>query len=123
MLKRESAVVKADNKASTDLTGKEGYVVVNDSGLALAATANLANAFGVITEGGATQSDVAICGAFGGTVSLKASGTITKFAKLAVKDGGTVEVASAGDRVIGIALEAAVADELFEAALVTPYTA
>jgi len=122
MLKRESAVVKADNKASTDLTGKEGYVVVNDSGLALAATGTLASAFGVITEGGATQSDVAICGAFGGTVSLKASGTITKFCPLAVVDGGTVVAATVGTRAIGIALEAASADELFEAALVTPYT-
>ena len=98
---KEKALVHLANKASTDLTGKEGYVAVYDSGVALAATANLAGALGVIVEGGATESDVAIAGAFGGTVTAYTSGA------------GTV---------IGVALEGAASGELFEVALRTPVT-
>ena len=112
MVKRESALVRLANKASTDLTGKEGYVVVPDSGLKLAATADLAKAFGVITEGGGTESDVAIIGAFGGTVAVGD--------KLKVDDGGTVSAYVDSGTVIGVALEAGVQDELVEAALCAP---
>ena len=73
---KETALVRMANKATTDLTGKEGYVAVYDSGVALAATANLAGALGVIVEGGASASDVAIAGAYGGVVRCKAGGTI-----------------------------------------------
>ena len=120
---KEKALVHLANKASTDLTGKEGYVAVYDSGVALAATANLAGALGVIVEGGATESDVAIAGAFGGTVLCKAGGTIAAGAKVKVDNGGTVTAyASGAGTVIGVALEAAQADELVEVALRTPIT-
>ena len=119
----EIALVRMSNKASTDLTGKEGYVAVYDSGLALAATANLAGALGVIVEGGANSSDVAIAGAFGGIVRCKAGGSISCGAKVKVVNGGTVESYSSGaGTVIGVALQAAAADELFEVALRTPIT-
>lgn len=120
MVKRESALVRLANKASTDLTGKEGYVVVPDSGLKLAATADLSKAFGVITEGGGTESDVAIIGAFGGTVAVKLGGTVAVGDKLKVDDGGTVSAYVDSGTVIGVALEAGVKDELVEAALCAP---
>ena len=120
MVKRESALVRLANKASTDLTGKEGYVVVPDSGLKLAATADLDKAFGVITEGGGTESDVAIIGAFGGTVVVKLGGTVAVGDKLKVDDGGTVSAYVDSGTVIGVALEAGVQDELVEAALCAP---
>ena len=120
---RETALVRLPNKASTDLTGKEGFVAVYDSGLKLAATASLGAALGVITEGGAESSDIAIAGAFGGIVRCKAGGAIAVGDKLKVVDGGTVEAYSSGaGTVIGVALQAAAQDELFEAALLTPTT-
>jgi len=119
----EIALVRMSNKASTDLTGKEGYIAVYDSGVKLAATASLAGALGAIVEGGVSASDVAIAGAFPGVVRLKAGGSITAGAKLKVVDGGTVQAYSSGaGTVIGVALQAAAADELFEAVLRTPIT-
>lgn len=123
MIKREAALVRSANKAGTDLTGKEGHVAVNDGGLALAATATLAKSFGVIAEGGEIESDVAICGAFAGTVGLKAGGAVKKFDRLAVRDGGTVAPSADGKGTfVAVALEDAAADEIFEAALITPAT-
>ena len=123
IIANETALVRMANKASTDLTGKEGYIAVYDSGVALAATASLAGALGAIVEGGANSSDVAIAGAFGGVVRLKAGGSITAGAKLKVVNGGKVEAYSSGaGTVVGVALQAAAADELFEAVLRTPIT-
>ena len=123
IIANETALVRMANKASTDLTGKEGYIAVYDSGVALAATASLAGALGAIVEGGANRSDVAIAGAFGGVVRLKAGGSITAGAKLKVVNGGKVEAYSSGaGTVVGVALQAAAADELFEAVLRTPIT-
>ena len=120
---KETALVRMANKASTDLTGKEGYVAVYDSGIALAATANLAGALGVIVEGGSSASDVAVAGAYGGVVRCKAGGTIACGAKVKVVNGGKVEAyASGAGTVIGVALQAAAADELFDVALRTPIT-
>ena len=119
----EIALVRMSNKASTDLTGKEGYIAVYDSGVKLAATASLAGALGAIVEGGVSSSDVAIAGAFPGVVRLKAGGSITAGAKLKVVDGGTVQAYSSGaGTVIGVALQSAASDELFEAVLRTPIT-
>ena len=120
---KEKALVHLANKASTDLTGKEGYVAVYDSGVALAATANLAGALGVIVEGGTTESDVAIAGAFSGTVLCKAGGPIAAGAKIKADNGGTVTAYTSGaGTVIGVALEGAASGELFEVALRTPVT-
>ena len=106
---KAEAIVHLANKASTDLTGKEGYVAVYD--------------LGVIVEGGTTESDVAIAGAFGGTVLCKAGGTIAAGAKIKVDNGGTVTAYTSGaGTVIGVALEGAASGELFEVALRTPVT-
>ena len=120
---REQALVRLPNKASTDHTGKEGYAAVYDSGLDLAATANLANTLGVITNGGAAETDIAVCGAYGGVVRVKLAGDVTVGAKLAVGNGGTFTAYTSGaGTVVAVALQAGSSGELIEAALLTPTT-
>jgi len=112
MIKREKAIVRLANKASTDLTGKEGYIAEYDSGLKVSGGNNV---FGVILEGGATESDVAIIGTFDGIVTGKASATVTKGSKVVVDSNGKIKdlPATAGTyKVIGVAVESGAADEL-----------
>lgn len=120
IIARETALVRLANKASTDLSGKEGFIAEYDSGLKLSGGTN---ALGVITEGGAENSDVAILGSFGGILRGKASGTITVGDKLVVDSDGKVKAlpATAGTyTVVGIATQAGVADELVEFAPIAP---
>ena len=120
IIAREKAIVRLANKASTDLSGKEGYVAEYDSGLKVSGGTN---ALGVITEGGATESDVAILGTVDAVLRGKAQGTIAVGNKLAVHSDGTLKAlpASAGTyTVVGVAREAAVADELFAFAPLAP---
>ena len=120
IIAREKALVRLANKTSTDLSEKTGYVAEYDSGLKVSGGTN---ALGVITDGGATESDVAILGTFAGTLRGKASGTVAVGDKLVVDSDGKVKPlpATAGTyTVVGIALEACVADELVEFAPLTP---
>ena len=113
---KEKALVRMANKASTDLTGKEGYVAEYDSGLKLSGGTN---ALGIITEGGVAASDVAILGTFDGVVRAKASGTVAVGDKVVVDSAGKVKAlpATAGTyTVVGVALQAGAADELVEIA-------
>ena len=117
---REKALVRLANKASTDLSGKEGFIAEYDSGLKLSGGTN---ALGVITEGGAENTDVAILGTFDGILRGKASGTIAVGNKLVVDSDAKVKAlpATAGTyTVVGIALQAGVADELVEFAPMKP---
>ena len=112
----ETALLRMANKASTDLTGKEGYVAEYDSGIKLSGGTN---ALGSIGEGGVNSSDVAILGAFGGIVRAKASGTIAVGNKVVVDSAGKVKAlpATAGTyTVVGVAVQAGAADELVEIA-------
>lgn len=111
---KETALLRLSNKASTDLTGKEGYIAEYDSGLKLSGGTN---AFGVVTEGGVDASDIAVLGTFGGIVRGKASGTIAVGDKLVVDSAGKVKAlpATAGTyTVVGVAVQAGAADELVE---------
>ena len=113
---KEKALVRLANKASTDLTDKEGYVAEYDSGLKLSGGTN---ALGIITEGGVAASDVAILGTFDGVVRAKASGTVAVGDKVVVDSEGKVKAlpATAGTyTVVGVALQAGAADELVEIA-------
>ena len=117
---KETAIVRLSNKASTDLTGKEGYVAEYDSGIKLSGGTN---ALGIIVEGGVNSSDVAILGTFGGIVRAKASGTIAVGDKVVVDSAAKVKAlpASAGTyTVVGVALQAGAADELVEIAPMQP---
>ena len=120
IIAKQKALVRLANKASTDLSGKEGFIAEYDSGLKLSGGTN---ALGVITEGGAENSDIAVLGVFDGILRGKASGTVAVGNKLVVDSAGKVKAlpATAGTyTVVGIALEAAVADELVEFAPLTP---
>ena len=120
IIAREKALVRLANKASTDLSGKEGYIAEYDSGLKVSGGTN---ALGAITEGGAASSDVAILGTFDGVLRGKAQGTIAVGNKLAVHSDGTLKAlpATAGTyTVVGVALQAGVADELVEFAPMKP---
>ena len=120
IIAKQKALVRLANKASTDLSGKEGFIAEHDSGVKLSGGTN---ALGVITEGGKTESDVAILGTFDGVLRGKASGTIAVGSKLVVDSDGKVKAlpATAGTyTVVGIALQAGVADELVEFAPMKP---
>lgn len=118
IIAREKALVRLANKASTDLSGKEGLIAEYDSGLKLSGGTN---ALGVITEGGATESDVAILGTFDGVLRGKAAGTIAVGDKLKVDSNGKLAAYTSGaGTVVGVALQAGVADELVEFAPMAP---
>ena len=120
IIAREKALVRLANKTSTDLSEKTGYVAEYDSGLKVSGGTN---ALGVITDGGATESDIAILGTFAGTLRGKSAGTVAVGDKLVVDSNGKVKAlpAVAGTyTVVGIALEAAAADELVEFAPLAP---
>ena len=120
IIAREKALVRLANKASTNLSGKEGYIAEYDSGLKLSGGTN---ALGVITEGGAENTDVAILGVFDGILRGKASGTVSVGDKLVVDSDAKVKALPATDgtyTVVGIALQAGVSDELVEFAPMKP---
>ena len=118
IIAREKALVRLANKASTDLSGKEGFIAEYDSGLKLSGGTN---GLGVITEGGATESDVAILGTFDGVLRGKAAGTIAVGDKLKVDSNGKLAAYTSGaGTVVGVALQAGVADELVEFAPMAP---
>ena len=120
IIAREKALVRLANKASTNLSGKDGFIAEYDSGLKLSGGTN---ALGVITEGGAENSDIAVLGVFDGILRGKASGTIAVGNKLVVDSDAKVKAlpATAGTyTVVGIALQAGVADELVEFAPMKP---
>lgn len=118
IIAREKALVRLANKASTDLSGKEGFIAEYDSGLKLSGGTN---ALGVITEGGATESDVAILGTFDGVLRGKAAGTIAVGDKLKVDSNGKLAAYTSGaGTVVGVALKAGAADELVEFAPMAP---
>lgn len=118
IIAREKALVRLANKASTDLSGKEGFIAEYDSGLKLSGGTN---ALGVITEGGETESDVAILGTFDGVLRGKAAGTIAVGNKLKVDSNGKLAAYTSGaGTIVGVALQAGAADELVEFAPMAP---
>ena len=118
IIAKQKALVRLANKASTDLSGKEGFIAEYDSGLKLSGGTN---ALGVITEGGAENTDVAILGVFDGILRGKASGTIAVGDKLKVDSNGKLAAYTSGaGTVVGVALQAGVADELVEFAPMAP---
>ena len=112
--------------ATGQLPGSEGKLVtLGASGLTLVAAAN-AVPFGVVLEPPAEgverpAADVAILGAFAGTVHFKAGTAITRGARLMQRADGTVGAAATGV-CVGVAVEDAAVDELFEGAPLAPFT-
>ncbi len=93
------------NKASTDLSDKEGYFVKYDTtGLAVC-SAITDKAVGVITLGGATESEVCI---FGECQAL-AGGAVTAGAHVTPHTDGTAIVTASSSTEVALALESGVA--------------
>lgn len=95
------------NKTSTDLTGKEGYAVKYDtSGIALC-SAITDQAIGIITVGGATESDVCM---FGECAAL-AGAAITRGKHVIPHTDGTVKNTASSSQEFALALETGVAGD------------
>lgn len=122
LLTREIAIVPVTGVNYTD---KEGYLVKAAAGVHALNDSKTVPAFGVVLDGAAAAKDssVGVLGALSGTVRLKAGGAIAKYDRLEQKNDGTVvtdEGAGTARVVVGVALEAAAAGDLFEAATLAP---
>jgi hypothetical protein len=106
------------NKTSTDLTGKEGYLVKYDTSGVNVCSAITDHAVGVIVRAGETECDVCV---FGECVA-KAGGTVTRGKHIIPHTDGTVKqnTGTAARVVVAEACEAGAASELIEAILITP---
>ncbi len=121
---RAAAIIELTG--ATDLSEKRGYLVTFSGDTATLSASATVPATGVVLEGRRItyQTIVAILGAGHGSVLLKASGAITKGARIQqAADGTVVTDAGSGARVVvGVALETAASGDLFEAAIITPLT-
>jgi hypothetical protein len=110
--------------AAADHSAKKGFLVKFSSGQAALNDSATVPAFGVILDGEAQggQDSIGVLGGNLGTVKLKAGGNITLGATLMQKNDGTVVVENTAiaRAIVGIALEAAATDELFEAVVISP---
>ncbi|MFZ4395579.1 MAG: hypothetical protein ACOYOU_08115 [Kiritimatiellia bacterium] len=95
------------NKSSTDLTGKEGYVVIFDTDGINVASAITNPAIGIVTRGGVTNSEVCI---FGECTALCGATVTAGQAIIPHTDGTVKDTASTGVR-FGMALESGVAGD------------
>jgi len=120
-LTRDTAIFALTPAA--DQTGKEGYAVKIAAGEAAISTAHNGN-FGVILDGETTsgKSTIASMAGASGTVKVKLSGTVALGEKLMIHTDGTWKAHTSTNNVSGMAMEAGVADELVEAALVAGYS-
>jgi hypothetical protein len=98
------------NKSATDLTGKEGYFVKEDTSGVNVCSAITDAPIGVIVRGGETQSDVCIFGEcdvlLGGTITRRGQRVQTH------TDGTAVVSAGASSQDTGLALEPGIAGDL-----------
>lgn len=118
---RENAIIV---HTGLDLTDKEGYLLKESSGaLAVNDSATVpARAVCLNGEVAAKDSSVGILGALAGTIRLKTSGAIAKYALVQqAADGTVVTDAGSGARVlVGVALAAAASGDLVEVATIAP---
>jgi hypothetical protein len=102
--------------AGSDLTGKLHYICKLDSSanvvLAAAASDHL---LGVIREENTSGNPVTV--QFGGIAKVIAGGTVTCGIRVTADSGGKAVNATTGNCVLGVALEAALANEIFSVAL------
>ncbi len=121
---RQAAIVS--RTPAGDYSSKTGYLVTDDGTTATVSSSATVPATGLILEAGKDANSkitIGILGAFGGTVLLKAGGTIAAGARVQqASDGTVVTDAGAGNArvVVGVAMEAAVSGDLVEVAVFTP---
>lgn len=122
LLSRPTVIIPV---TGTDLTDKEGYLLMSDGagGFAVVNSASTP-AVAVVLSGApaAQQSSVGLLGSLPGSVRLKSSGTIQKWDRLKEASDGTVVADASGSErvVVGTALESAVSGDLFEAMTTFP---
>jgi hypothetical protein len=125
---RDNAIIALTPAA--DYTAKKGYTGTFSSDTFTISTSNTTPATGVILDGNETAAgyatekvSVAIIGSVKGTIPMRASGTITKGARVQQSTDGTIITdAGTGARVvIGVALESAVTGENIEVAPIGPH--
>lgn len=118
---RTNAII---SHTGVNFSGKEGYLLKENSGALAVNDSTSAAARAVVINGevAANDSTVGILGALSGTVRLKLSGTVTKYALLQqASDGTVVTDAGTGSRVlVGVALEGGVSGDLIEVATLAP---
>jgi len=96
------------NKTGTDLTDKEGYAVEFDTDGVKLCNAITDQAVGIITVGGATQSEVCILG----ECLAVAGGAVTMGKMIIPHTDGTVKDTAASSQEFALALESGVAGDL-----------
>ena len=121
--KRENAVISFAPAA--DYSEKKGYLVDLAGDDATISASAAVPAKGVILDGGIdadSEVSVGILGTINGTVLMKSGGVIAKGAAVIQgADGRILTDSGAGARVkVGVALEAAVENDLIEVAPITP---
>lgn len=109
--------------SSADLTGKEGYAVKIAATKAEIATAGN-DVFGVVLDGETTSglNTIASLAGASGTVKVKLSGTVALGGHMEVHTDGTFKASAGSVDISAVAMEAGVATEMIEAALVTGFT-
>lgn len=110
--------------AASDQRTKEGHFV-DSSGVII--TSSSAVPFGVIVDGGdlGSLSTMALLAGFAGIVSLKVASSTTAIVAgtlLQLQADGTVKASVGTGRIVAIATQSAVADELVEAVLVPAHS-
>ncbi len=109
-------IIPFANKTSTDLTGAEGKFAEYDTDGIQACNAITDVPVGVVTRGGATQSDVCVAG----RCNVLAGGTFKRGQRIGPHTNGTAVVsAGAANQDAGIALEDAVEGDIVPA-FITP---
>lgn len=125
-LVRTNAILPFAALADADFTGLEGRWVDSDAATGRVKLITAANQMplGVILKGAKApeKNSIAICIGLAGTVRLKLGANVQFGDTLKLRADAKVEAATGGggEVLVGIALEAGVADELIEAALCTP---
>lgn len=97
------------NKASTDLSAKDGYVVEFSTDGVNVTDAKTDRAVGVITRGGASGANSDVC--IFGEVKAILGGTVVAGQHVTPNTDGTVVVTGASSQDFGIALEGGVAGD------------
>lgn len=96
------------NKTGVDLSNKEGYAVKFDTDGINVCSAITDQAIGIVTRGGASESEVALAGE---EVQAVAGGTVTRGKYVIPHTDGTVKNTAASSQEFGLALESGVAGD------------
>lgn len=104
----ENIIKVLPNKTGSDLTEYTGYLAKFDTDGMVVPTTIVDQAVGVITRGGATESEICL---FGDCIA-KAGGTVTAGKMVIPHTDGTVKDTTSSSQECGVALQSGVAGDL-----------